>query len=156
MTRRRTGYLIALVVAVVVLVGSVGAAVTWAPRRAAAVERQVSRTVEGTGPGRGMAMGPGERRGAGMGRGTGTGRGGGQGPNGPAAGLITLDKARTKALTWVDAHLAGATLDQGVPVAGGYRFTATLDGSAAAVVLVQADGTVVAHQVAAAGPTPSS
>lgn len=140
MTRHRTGYLIALVVAIVVLVGSVGAAVAWAPNRAAAVERQVSRTVDGTGHGRGMAMGPGERR----------------GQNGPAAGLITLDKARTKALNWVDAHLAGATLDQGVPVGGGYRFTATLDGSAAAIVLVQDDGTVVAHLVVAASPTPSS
>ncbi|WP_159805444.1 hypothetical protein [Cellulomonas citrea] len=148
MTRHRTGYVVALVVAVVVLVGSVAAAVTWAPRREATVERALSRTLEGTGPGRGMMAGPGGHRGAGMGRGTGAGN--------PAAGLITLDEARDKALTWVDAHLAGAVLDQGVPMSGGYRFTATLHGEDAAIIVVHDDGTLVAHLVSAASPAPSS
>lgn len=165
MSGRRTGYVVALVVAVVVLLGSVGA-VAWGTSRPSAVDRQVSRGY-GDGWSGGRAMMDGRQRmmgdggtgrmwdGGGMGRMWGDG-GTGRMWDDDGTGALTLDQARDKAQTWVDEHLSGARLDNGVAVMRGYRFTATLDGTQAAVVMVREDGTVVGHLVSAATASPTS
>lgn len=156
MTGRRTGYVVALVVAVVVLLGSVGA-VVWGTSRPSAVDRQVSRGYgDGRSDGRTMMDGrQGMRGGGGTGR-MGDGDGRGRMWDGDGTSTLTLDQARDKAQTWVDEHLSGARLDDGVAVMRGYRFTATLDGTQAAVVMVREDGTVVGHLVSAATASPTS
>lgn len=156
MSGRRTGYVVALVVAVVVLLGSVGA-VAWGTSRPSAVDRQVSRGY-GDGWSGGRAMMDGRQRMMGDG---GTGRMWDDGGTGRMWGddgtsALTLAQARDKAQTWVDEHLSGARLDNGVAVMRGYRFTATLDGTQAAVVMVREDGTVVGHLVSAATASPTS
>jgi len=146
-TGRRTGYVVALVVAVVVLIGSVGA-VVWGTSRPSAADRQVSRGYgDGRSDGRTMMDGrQGMRGGGAVGRAW----------DDDGTSTLTLDQARDKAQTWVDEHLSGARLDDGVAVMRGYRFTATLDGTQAAVVMIREDGTVVGHLVSAATASPTS
>jgi hypothetical protein len=168
MNRRRTGYVVALVVAVVMLVGSV-AAVAWSASPTSSADRPVSC---GYGDGRGGSWGDprggscGDPRDGGYGDGRGGSWGDGRGMmDGSGMGRVwdddgtstlTLDQARSDAQAWVDEHLTGATLDEGVVVMHGYRFTATLDGTQAAVVVVREDGTVIGHLVSAAAPSPTS
>ncbi|MCG2799997.1 MAG: hypothetical protein L6367_15850 [Cellulomonas sp.] len=149
MSRQRTGYVVALVVAVVVLVGSV-VAVAWSASPTSSADRQVNR---GYSDSRGGDYGD-SRRGGGPGMMDGSGMGWSWDDDGTST--LTLDQARSDAQTWVDEHLTGATLDDGVAVMRGYRFTATLDGTQAAVVVVREDGTVIGHLVSAATPSPTS
>jgi uncharacterized membrane protein len=148
MTQRRTGYVIALVVAVVVLVGSVAGAAVWSSTpRAAAPDRQV------TNPGGRGGLGPGDDQGSA--RGSGRGPGAMMWDDQGDTASISLSEARTIAQQWVDDHLAGARLDAGISTMRGYRFTATLNGTTAVLLVDESDGSVIAHLLTGTGATPS-
>lgn len=58
----------------------------------------------------------------------------------------TPDQARADAQAWVDDHLAGAQLEDGVPMPMGYRFLVVRDGTLVGVVMVDEDtGSVWGH-----------
>lgn len=141
MSTNRRGYLIALVIAVVTLVGSVGAAAVYAtsqgPRWAAASQADAGDTGWG-----GMMDGPGW--GGGM-----------MGGSDSGTAVVSLQQARTIAQDWVTKNGVGATLDSGVTMPMGYLFTATRENQTVARIMVNDDtGQVITRSVTYPTPTP--
>lgn len=140
MSTNRRGYLVALVIAVVTLIGTVGAAAVYAAShgssRAAASQADAGDTgwggmMDGSGWGGGMMGGS---------------------DSGTAA--VSLQQAQTIAQDWVSKNAAGATLDSGVTMPMGYVFTATRDNQIVDRIMVNDDtGQVITRSVTY--PTPA-
>jgi hypothetical protein len=132
MTGQRRGYVIALVVAVLALVVSVGAAMTvvasgngWHLNNSARAS-----SPEGWRPG---------LVGAGM-MGQGRGGGGMMGDwNDQVTPSITADQAQSTAEVWAAANQPGATVGAGVPMPMGYLFTVTEDGRSVGTIIINDD-----------------
>jgi hypothetical protein len=148
MTRQRRGYLIALVVAVLALIVSVGSAIGFAlaSRTGPAGSRQLAPTSDGwqSGPGAGMMGGQ---------------RWGGGGMmddwNDQGTATITPAQAQAAAEAWVAANQPAASLNAGPWMPMGYLFTLTKDGVSVGTIVVDDDtGQVTWWQRAT--PWPSS
>ncbi|MEI6624309.1 MAG: hypothetical protein WCP28_20655 [Actinomycetes bacterium] len=156
MSTQKTGYLVALVVAVVVLLGSVGMAVAHgiSSHRTVAAGKAGSGTNDNN---RGM-MGQDNGRGQGM-----MGRGGGYGGmmdqgDDDAAATVSADQARVLADAWLAKNQPGATAGAVVTMPMGYVFPVTRNGTGVGTVMVNDDnGSVVFHAWggASAAPTPT-
>jgi hypothetical protein len=138
-TARRTGYLVALIVAVLALFASIAFTLGTGFRSAHGDDTDGWRRMmvggsmmDGSMLGGSMMGG----RGAGMWSGTGAG-GPSYGWNG--TGPVTLEQARAQATTWVSKYSGGATLDAGVTMPMGYAFTAVSKGHAVAMIMVNDD-----------------
>ena len=132
MTGQRRGYVIALVVAVLALLVSVGAAIGFAlsPRIAAVGRQEVSASTEGWQPGpAGSMMGVQGWHGGGM----------MDDWNDRGTAAITPAQARTAADAWVTANQPGATVSDGIRMPMGYLFTLTQDGVGVGTIVVDDD-----------------
>ncbi len=140
MSAHRRGYLAALVIAVVTLIGTVGAAAVYATshgsRWAAASPADNGDT------GWGEMMG-------------GSGRGGGtMGGSDSGTATVSLRQAQTIAHDWVSKNAAGATLDSGVTMPMGYVFTVSQVNQMVARIMVNDDtGEVIVRSVTYSRPT---
>lgn len=132
MTRQRRGYVIALVVAVVALIVSVGSAIGFVltPRTGPADSRQLAPSSDGwqSGPGAGMMGGQGWDGGGMM-----------DDWNDQGAATITPAQAQAAAAAWVAANQPGATLNEGNRMPMGYLFTLTKDGRSVGTIIVNDD-----------------
>lgn len=145
MTGQRRGYVIALVVAVLALVVSVGAAMTFMT------------TNNGWYPA--QSSGPdGWRQGLAGGPMMGQGRGGGgmMGDwNDQDTPSITADAATTAAKAWAAANQPGASVGAVVQMPMGYLFTVTKDGQSVGTIIVN-DDTGQVGWWGAAQPSPTA
>ena len=148
MTRQRRGYVIALVVAVLALVVSVGAAMAF--------------MIPGTGwhvNNSAQASTPDDWRQGLAGNGMmGQGRGGGgmMGDwNDQGTPSLTADAAKTAAEAWAAANQPGTTVGAVVQMPMGYLFTLTKDGHSVGTIVVDDDTGQVTWWGAAA-PSPST
>ncbi len=148
MSGQRRGYVIALVVAVLALVVSVGAAMTWMAPGNGWYLNNAAQASSPDGWRQGLA-------GGGM---MGQGRGGGEmmrGWNDQDSPSITTDQARTAAEAWAAANQPGSTVGSGVQMPMGYRFTLTKDGRSVGTIIVN-DDTGQVGWWAAAQPSPTA
>jgi hypothetical protein len=148
MTGQRRGYVVALVVAVLALVVSLGAALTvmttndgWHLNNAAQAAGPDGWRQGLAGNGM-MGQGRGVRGMMGDWKDQGTPR-------------ITTDQARTAAEAWAAANQPGGTVGAVVPLPMGYLFTVTKDGQNVGTVIVNDDTGQVAWW-GAAQPTPTT
>jgi hypothetical protein len=161
--RTRRAQLVALVVAVVLLVGSVAATVAWTAGhdddRHVGIgmgwgrwgwEDDGDRPWRGAGPMDGPMMGGPGTAGWMMGWGDGWG---GSTRTITGSGPVDEQGARDAAQRWVEEYAAGASLGEPERMPWGYWFRATEDDTAAAVIMVWDDtGTVVGHLLGAWAP----
>jgi hypothetical protein len=150
MTGQRRGYVIALVVAVVALVVSFGAAMTFMISGSGWHLNDTAQSSSPDGWRQGLVGGP-------M---MGQGRGGG-GMMGDwrdqGTGSITADAATAAAKAWTAANQPGATVGAGVQMPMGYLFTVTKDGQSLGTIVVNDDtGRVTWWGAAQPSPTTSS
>lgn len=158
--RTRRALLVALVAAVVLLVGSVAATVAWTAGHdddryvGIGMDRgrwgwdddDDDRPWRGAGPMDGPMMGGSETAGWMMGWGGSTRTITGSGP-------VDEQGARDAAQRWVEEYAADASLGEPERMPTGYWFRASEDGTAAAVIMVADDtGTVVGHLLGAWAP----
>jgi len=137
MSSDRRGYVIALVAALVVLVGSMALAAGYVvTHRGTTVAGD--REINGFGPGAGFGM---------MGN---TDRSSGD-------GAVSLAQAQSSAKDWVAKNAPGAIVDDGVTMPMGYVFTVTQDNQIVARVMVNDDtGQVAVRTWITPSPTPSA
>lgn len=150
MTGQRRGYAIALVVAVLALVVSVGAAMTVMTSRSG---WHLNNSAQASSPDgwRGGLDGDGMM---GQGRGGGGMMGDWHDQNTPT---ITADAAKTAAEAWAAANQPGATVGAGTQMPMGYLFTLTMDGKSVGTIIVNDDtGQVAWWGAAEASPTASA
>jgi len=148
MTGQRRGYVIALVVAVLALVVSVGAAMTW---MASGNGWHLNNAAQASSP-------DGWRQGLAGGGMMGQGRGGGEMMgdwNDQDSPSITTDQARTAAEAWAGANQPGSTVGSGVQMPMGYLFPLTEDGRSVGTIIVN-DDTGQVGWWAAAQPSPTA
>lgn len=150
MTGQRRGYVIALVVAVLALVVSLGAAMTF---MASGNGWHLNNSAQASTPDswrQGLA-------GGGM-MGQGRGAGGMMGDwNDQGTPTITPDAAKSAAEAWAATNQPGATVGALVRMPMGYLFTLTKDGRSVGTIVVNDDtGQVTWWGAAAPSPTPSS
>lgn len=148
MSGQRREYVVALVLAVLALLVSVGAAMTL---MASGNGWHLNNATQASSP-------DGWRQGlAGNGM-MGQGRGGGGmmgGWNDQDSPRITTDQARTAAEAWAAANQPGATVGSGVQMPMGYLFTLTRDGQLVGTIIVN-DDTGQVGWWAAAQPSPTA
>jgi hypothetical protein len=138
MSTNRRGYLIALVIVIVTLIGTVGAAAVYATSHGSS---WAAASQGDTGWG-GMMDGPGW--GGGM-----------MGGSDSGTAAVSLQQAQSIAQDWVSRNAAGATLDSGVTMPMGYLFTATRDNQIVARIMVNDDtGQVITRS--GTYPTPAA
>jgi hypothetical protein len=139
---------IALVVAVLALVVSVGAAMTW---MASGNGWHLNNAAQASSP-------DGWRQGLAGGGMMGQGRGGGEMMgdwNDQDSPSITTDQARTAAEAWAGANQPGSTVGSGVQMPMGYLFPLTEDGRSVGTIIVN-DDTGQVGWWAAAQPSPTA
>jgi len=137
----RTGYVVTLGIAVLLLIGSVVAVVGFTVGRHAS-----DRTVAVTTPAGGSDVG---MMGGGGGSMMGAASVDGTVAALPGSGSVDSARAAARAKAWVDAYAAGSALDDGVTMPMGYRYTATRNGQTVAVIMVNDDtGAVVGRLLA--------
>lgn len=142
MSTNRRGYLVALVIAVVTLIGTVGAAAVYAASHGSI--RAVASQADAGDTGWGGMM---DRSGWG---------GGMMGSSDSGTAAVSLQQAQTIAQDWVSKNAAGATLDSGVTMPMGYVFTATRDNQIVARIMVNDDtGQVITRSVTYPTPAPT-
>lgn len=143
MSSNRRGYLIALVIAVVTLIGTVGAAAVYATSHGARWAAASQANAGDTGWGGMMDD---------------SGWGGGMmGGSDSGTAAVSLQQAQTIAQDWVSKNAAGATLDSGVTMPMGYLFTATRDNQIVARIMVNDDtGQVITRSASNPTPTPTA
>ncbi len=142
MSTNRRGYLIALVIAVVTLIGTVGAAAVYATSHGSRWATTYQADAGDTGWG-GMMDG--------------SGWGGMMAGSDSRTVAVNLQQAQTIAQDWVTKNATGATLDLGVTMPMGYLFTATRDNQTVARIMVNDDsGQVITRSVAYPTPTPTA
>lgn len=152
MNGSRTWYIVGLVAACALLVGTMAATFSHGH------ERNVRFSV-GAGPGYGGMMGNGwgNGRGDGWGGGPGIGSGGmmrngwGNDDDSPQAAAA----AKSLAQAWVDENAAGATLSDALDMPMGFMFTVTRNNQTVAYLMV-VNGSVRAHVLTSPTPAPSS
>jgi hypothetical protein len=140
----RTGYLVTLGIAVLLLIGSAAAVVGVTIGRHAA-DRTVAVSTPMDGPAAAIMGGVGgdSMMGAGAVDGTVAAL--------PGSGSVDAAGAAALAKAWVDTYAAGSALDDGVAMPRGYRYTATRNGQTVAVVMVNDDtGAVIGRLLAGA------
>lgn len=132
MTGQRRGYVIALAVAVLALIVSVGAAIGFvlSPRTGSADRQGPSASADGWQPGPGGSM---------MGGQGWDGGGMMDDRNDRAAATITPEQARSAAEAWVVANQPGATVSNGIRMPMGYLFTLTKNGVSVGTIVVNDD-----------------
>lgn len=149
MTDQRRVYVVALVVAVTALIGSVGVSVAYAPNSnqwSGSPTRQAD-TDHWPMMGRGdSGYGDGMHGGM-MGQGRGESDGEGQ---------LTLVEAKKLADDWLSKNQPGASADRGIQMPMGHIFTVTKDGQTIGMVMVNDDsGQVGFHAVSSPTPVPT-
>ena len=148
MTGQRRGYVIALVVAVLALVLSVGAAMTFMTSGNGWHLNNSAQASTPDGWRQGLA-------GNGM-MGQGRGAGGMMGDwNDQDTPSITADQAKKAAAAWAATNQPGTTVESGSQMPMGYLFTLTKDGSSVGTIIVNDDTGQVAWWGAAA-PSPTA
>ena len=148
MTGQRRGYVIALVVAVLALVISVGAAMTV---MATGNGWHLNNAAQASSPD-GWRQGLAGNGMMGQGRGGGGMMGDWDDRDTPS---ITTDQATTAAEAWAAANQPGATVGSGVQMPMGYLFTLTKDGRSVGTIIVN-DDTGQVGWWAAAQPSPTA
>jgi hypothetical protein len=143
----RTPYVIGLVVAVVVLLGSMAAVALLLfvqHNRTVTIQHSVqgwSRNWGDSGPRGMMPRGPSDR-------------------NGGTTSATTAEQANAAAEAWIAANRPAATLDQGVSTPMGYRFIVSEDGQAVGMLMVSDGGAQVRFRgygpAVSPSPTPSA
>ena len=152
MTTTRSGYAIALVVAVLILIGSVGMAMAYAAGGGWAGARSYGSAADDWRQGLGgQMMGQGSANWCGqmMGQMMGQGHGDGYAQMGLAEGKALAD-------AWLSSNQPGAAADSGIQTPMGLMFTVSQDGAVEGTLMVIADtGQIYYHQWSAAEPVPS-
>lgn len=151
MNGNRTWYVVGLVAASALLVGTMVATFSNVHDRMALADHRGPGYGAGAGPGYGGMMGNGWGNGPGNGSGGMMRNGWGNDDDSPQAAAA----AKSLAQAWVDQNAAGATLGDAQDMPMGYMFIVTRNNQTVAYLMV-VNGSVRAHVLTAPAPAPST